>query len=163
MATTYEKIATTTLGTTAASITFSSIAATYTDLTVILVGKGGAGGDLYIDFNGDTATNYSQTRINGNGSTVTSNRLTNQTGLRFSNGLVSTQPQFYTIDIFSYAGSTYKTALGTMSEDRNGSGGVARYVGLWRSTSAINQIVLSLSGDTFAADTTATIYGILKA
>ena len=36
MATTYEPIATTTLGSAAASITFSSIAGTYTDLRLVL-------------------------------------------------------------------------------------------------------------------------------
>jgi hypothetical protein len=37
MATTYEKIATTTLGTAAATFTFSSIPATYTDLRLVVV------------------------------------------------------------------------------------------------------------------------------
>ena len=38
MASTYEKIATTTLGSATASYTFSSISGTYTDLILILVG-----------------------------------------------------------------------------------------------------------------------------
>ena len=156
-------IATTTLSSTAASITFSSIPATYTDLRIVLTGKGGAGGDLLMNFNGDTATNYNQNRIMGDGTSATSNRFINQGGLRFSYwGLGSTYPQFYTYDIFSYAGSTYKTTLGTMSENNSTSyGATASYVGLWRSTAAITQAVLSLSGDTFAVGTTATLYGIL--
>jgi hypothetical protein len=70
----------------------------------------------------------------------------------------------WTIDIFSYAGSTFKTCLITRSSDQNGSGEVMREVSLWRNTAAITTILfrLSTSGN-YATGTTATIYGILKA
>ena len=62
-----------------------------------------------------------------------------------------------------YAGSTYKTMLTMDSNDLNGSGSVETTVGLWRSTAAINTITLSANADTFAAGTTATLYGIKAA
>ena len=62
MASTYEPIATTTLGSAASSITFSSIPATYTDLRLVLVHTPSAStGNAQMQFNSDTATNYSYT------------------------------------------------------------------------------------------------------
>jgi hypothetical protein len=58
MATTYEPIATTTLGTAAASITFSSIPATYTDLRLVVMCKLLAHQLLMFRFNSDTGSNY---------------------------------------------------------------------------------------------------------
>jgi hypothetical protein len=164
MATTYEKIATTTLGSAAASITFSSIAATYTDLRLVLVGTSSAGGGVRLQFNSDTATNYSNTQLYGFPASAYSGRETNKTYCDLSVfGFETTIPCFISTDIFSYAGSTYKTLLAEYSGDQNGSGGVARVVNLWRSTSAITSMQLSLSSGNYNTGTTATLYGILKA
>ena len=168
MATTYEAIQTTTLGSAAPSITFSSIAADWTDLRLVLPNVlDDYGSDtVCIRFNSDTATNYSITRLGGQGSIAISGRTTSATEITLG-GLVSTSttiPTFYTADVFSYAGSTYKTMLGTSSGDKNGSGHVDNIVGLWRSTSAITSITaLILSGNQFAIGTTATLYGIKAA
>ena len=164
MATTYDKIATTTLSSTSATITFSSIAASWTDLKLILTGTVTSAASPRITFNSDTATNYSDTGLAGDGTSATSDQLTNRSFITiYNNGMSATIPEFYTLDIFSYAGSTYKTALGSASEDRNGSGSVKRTVSLWRSTSAITSITITTSTSTFASGTTATLYGILKA
>jgi hypothetical protein len=165
MPATYEPIATTTLGTTAASITFSSISSSYTDLRVVLsnVTVSSASGNLITQFN-STTTGYSQTFLLGSGSIAESVRYTNFDGIYGSyNQLPSTTvPTFFTLDIFSYAGSTFKTCLGTSSLDYNGSGEVARIVGLWRNTAAITSVKLDFSSN-FKAGTTATIYGIKAA
>ena len=67
------------------------------------------------------------------------------------------------IDIFSYAGSTFKTALSNQNIDNNSTGWVFRSVGLWRSTSAITSLTITNSSNQLAAGTTASLYGILKA
>ena len=155
-------IATTTLGSAASTITFSSISSAYTDLRLVLAATNTASLDLNLTFNGDTGSNYSRTRINGNGSVVASSRNTSQTYIRanfFTMG--ASEPYLLILDVFSYAGSTNKTCLIANSEDKNGSGGVCRMVGLWRSTSAITSITFTTSTSTFAAGTTATLYGIL--
>ena len=167
MALTYEPIATNTLGSAAASITFSSISSAYTDLRVTFVAQG-SGGQRFVgfQFNSDTGTNYSYTNINGDGSAAASIRgtSTNQIPIGENTGSTTTQFSFYTIDIFSYADSTYKTALATNAADQNGSGEVGYEVGLWRNTAAITSIRLfSVGGGNFAIGTTATLYGILKA
>jgi hypothetical protein len=78
MAITYDPIATTILGSAAASITFSSIAATYTDLVIVV--KGGCdNGSLRMQFNSDTGSNYSELTMSGNGSTASSSKANNIT------------------------------------------------------------------------------------
>jgi len=154
-------IATQTLGSAASTITFSSIPSTYTDLRVVWVGTETAANQPYYRFNSDSATNYSQTELRGDGASATSARATNQTAIFALDNYSTTIPALGTIDIFSYAGSTFKSCLLTTSLDQNGSGYVTRCVALWRSTSAITSIVIGDLGTTLKAGTTATLYGIL--
>jgi len=165
MPSTYEPIATTTLGS-AATITFSSIPATYTDLRIVLTGSPTSGSFMWMRYNSDSGTNYSVTSLAGDGGTAASFRTTSAAQLTCKgySSDSTTQPTFYAIDIFSYAGSTNKTHLCSTSADYNGSGDVQRFVGLWRNTSAITTVTLLRSAsDTFAAGTTATLYGIKNA
>ena len=166
MTATYEPIATTTLGSSAATITFNSIPSTYTDLRVVLIGTAVSGGTIYpaARFNSDTGLNYSQTFLYGNGSSAASVRSTMEDRIGFSwNGSSNTIPGLYTLDIFSYSGSTNKTILTTASEDANGSGTVLRTVHLWRDTSSITTIQFLSNGNNYNTGTTATLFGIKAA
>ena len=169
MATTYDKIATTTLGSASSTITFSSIAASWTDLRLVFVYKDTTNStqNTYMTFNSDTGTNYSVTEIRGNGSAASSYNLPNYNGAlinAFSIGASSTYLELDTVDIFSYCGSTYKSFLISSNLDENGSGVVQNAVGLWRSTSAITSLTLQLgSVALYAIGTTATLYGIKSA
>jgi len=162
MPATYEKIATTTLGSNTPSITFSSIPATYTDLRVVCVATGS--GNFGARLNGDTGTNYSHTDLTGSGSTASGYAASGQSYMVIDNALngLGSTPQLYTLDIFSYAGSTYKSTLVTANEDNNGSGYVSYQAYLWNSTAAINSVTV-LGSSTLNTGTTATLYGILKA
>jgi hypothetical protein len=165
MASTYEPIATTTVSVATSSITFSSIPSTYTDLRIVMSNVTvSAGGNISLKF---SATNgiYSQTNLYGNGSAVTSDRISNFDYFTTTQGLAPslTVPSFYTFDVFSYAGSTNKTCLMTSSQDRNGSGDIEQNVGLWRNTAAISSIILSITSGTLLVGTSATIYGIKAA
>ena len=165
MPATYEPIATTTLGSAAANITFSSIANTYTDLRLVFTGTiTTAGPDLTFRINDDTGTNYSWTALFGSGTSAGSNRATGSTNIPITpnSGISTTVPMFASIDIFSYAGSTNKTILISNSNDRNGSGYVEQVVGLWRSTSAITSVSVQVT-NTLTAGTTATLFGIKAA
>jgi hypothetical protein len=164
MPATYEPIATTTLGSAATAINFSSIPATYTDLRVIFRNGDSQPSNTHFRLNTDSGSNYSFTSLNGNGTSATSDRNTNSTTLEIntSNG----SNAFLTLDFFNYAGSTFKTSLITLSNDSNGTGYVIRQVGLWRSTAAITSINFRCGGAgtlNFPIGTTATLYGILKA
>ena len=157
-------IASQTLGSAASTITFSSIPATYTDLRLVVVGadNDSAGYNIRFQYNNDTANNYSFIDLRGDGSSASSLRVTNDNYV-FAGSMPSdnTVPFLATLDIFSYAGSTFKTALVTSSTDKNGSGSTRRLVSLWRSTSAITSVKLISNGGTYTSGTTATLYGIL--
>ena len=159
MAATYEPIATTTLGS-AATITFSSIPSTYTDLRLVLVTNPAGSFSTTMRFNTDSSSLYSYTWLQGNGSTASSSAATNDNRFYFDSALAGGNMSMFTVDLFSYTGSTYKTFLTTTSEDNNGSGAVIRSVGLYRSTTAISTINLL---NTYAIGTTATLYGIKAA
>jgi len=165
MASTYEPIATTTVAVAAATITFSGIASSWTDLRVVLVATSSSAlAGPRIQFNSDTATNYSYTNLKGDGTSATSNRSTSNNYLQAQGINLTTTPSLLSYDIFSYTGSTFKTVLTSSSQDYNGSGTVQNQVGLWRSTSAITSITFSGAGlFVFDAGTTATLYGIKAA
>ena len=165
MATTYEPIATQTLASAAATITFSSIPSTYTDLKIVLTGLAGGASNVRLRLNNDSGANYSGTYIYGNGTSGASTRYTSQTSFFTSEPYAdATTPSLLIYEINSYKNtSVYKTILETLSSDKNGSGSVENAVGLWRSTSAVNRIDLSFSATTFSTGTIATIYGIAAA
>jgi hypothetical protein len=164
MAITYEPIASTTLSSSSPTITFSSIAASWTDLRLTIVATGTAASDVNMVFN-SSGSACSWTQMAGSGSAASSGRITTGTGRAYItlnfDVLSTTVPQMYTADIFSYAGSTYKTCLVTFQEDKNGSGYTGNKVGMWPSTAAITSI--TLNGTDFAIGTTATLYGIKEA
>jgi hypothetical protein len=163
MPATYQKIATTTLGSASANINFSSISSAYTDLRIVFVGNYSVASRGAITYNSDTATNYSNTRLTGDGSAAASAKATNAAYILMGLTDISNL-HTYQIDVFSYAGSTFKTCLINLSSDNNGSGYQLDEVGLWRSTSAITSIQLkTYDGTNLAAGSTATLYGILKA
>jgi hypothetical protein len=161
MPSTYEPIATQTLGSPTVTITFSSIPSTYTDLRVVIVYSPESGSAPILRFNNDSSTNYSNTMLIGDGSAVSSNSNTSTTEIFTGYTAASNQLAFSSYDIFSYAGSTNKTVLYDNSLDNNGSGYVIKAVGLWRSTSAINRIdLIGRATVNLKAGTTATLYGI---
>lgn len=170
MPATYEPIATTTLGSATNSFTLSSIPSGYTDLKLVLANITSSVQDtIRIRVNGDTGNNYSNTSLSGDGSAATSSRNIDQTSVRMvlSGAITTSNPAMILVDLFSYSGSTNKTMLISSNTDKNGStpAAVESFVGLWRSTSAINSItVFFLAGTTtISTGTIATLYGILKA
>ena len=166
---TYTPIASQTLGSDTATVTFSSIPSTYTDLRIVVSSRctgaqNSSGMDALAYYNSDQGTNYSQTQMYGNGSTATSNRSTNITysyvGIT-SNASANDWPMF-TFDIMNYANTTtYKTTLARVN---SASASTSARVTLWRSTAAISSITLypelSLS---FKTGSQFTLYGITAA
>ena len=157
---TYTPIATTTLGSDTASYTFSSISGSYTDLIMVITGGISTAGPLNVQFNGDTSSNYSETRLYGNGTTATSDRFSSTPSLDmgyFPNDLNNNA----FIHFMNYSNTTtYKTVLNRW----NTTAYTAAAVGLWRSTSAITSIKLfNASPYNLKAGSTFTLYGIAAA
>lgn len=164
---TYTPIGTTTLGSAAADVTFSSLSG-YTDLVIVAnaryEGAGSGTGGLRIQFNGDSGANYSLTALSGSGSAVSTGRATGGTygeiGEVAQTGLGSSTYVVTTANIMNYSNSTtYKTIL-----SRSDAAGVTSklLVNLWRSTSAITSIRL-FAGSNLSAGSTFTVYGITAA
>jgi hypothetical protein len=161
---TYFPLATTTLTSAASTVTFNSFSG-YTDLILVTdnIQSGGTQGNLFIQFNSDSGSNYSRTWLSGDGATAYSGRESSQTKI----GLTAyAYPQTTTrwaglIHIQNYSNSTtYKNIL---IRGNNSAVGVDAISGLWRSTSAITSLVLSRSNDNFASGSTFTLYGIAAA
>jgi hypothetical protein len=160
---TYTQIASTTLGSAASSVTFSSIAATYTDLVLVINAKTAASATCWVTLNSDSGSNYSDTILEGDGSTAVSARQSNQTRgyTTYNSGPVSTNFSFNQIvNFMNYSNTTtYKTFLSRANE---ASRATETMVTMWRSTSAITSIVYE-SSSTFAAGSTFNLYGITAA
>lgn len=175
MATTFEAIATVTVGAGGAStIEFTSIPNTFTDLVVLTSARNNdnqAGvpfGGIYMQFNGST-TGYSSKILVGYGSGVVSiaptggNSLssyltsTNGTANTFSNNI------FY---IPNYAGSNNKSvSIDGVNENNATDGRQSIVAGLWSNTAAITSITLKTEDNngnakSFVQYSTATLYGI---
>lgn len=158
---TYVALDKVTVGTATPSITFSSISGSYTDLVLVMdLGAGTAGVDIYCQVNGDTATNYSHTRLTGNGTAASSSRGTSLAYMRFSDGgsPQTTANSVTQVSFMNYSNTTtYKTALNRASNGNRGTDGV---VNLWRSTAAITSITVYLSSGNITAGSTFSLYGI---
>lgn len=169
MARTYEPIASQTLSTSAASVTFSDISSLWTDLVIAVMAQSTgtatlSGGTLR--FNGDTGTNYSHTILYGTGSVAGSVRGANFNRIRYAGDIPTTNFETGRIHIMSYANTNvFKTILSDCSSAQSGST-VNRVVGLWRSTSAITSVTLFSNddgADSFASGSTFSLYGIRAA
>ena len=164
MASTYDIIATNTLSTSAASITFGSISGTYTDLVIVTNVKSTTTGNMTIRFNADSSSLYSYTRLTGDGSSAASSRITG-----FNQLFTDSQGYFdgdnfnqaKIINIMNYSSSTmFKSCLIRSNRAQTGPDVIA---GLYRSTSAITSILLSGNGNNFVAGSTFNLYGIKAA
>ena len=162
---TYTPIATTTLGSAAASYTFSSIPSTYTDIVLVASATPSTSAYLgYIVLNGDSGSNYSETLLYGTGSVAGSNRESNRTKGYVGNWTTAnatSSPTVYQIHFQNYSNTTtYKTFISRSADAGTETNAV---VNLWRSTAAINSIGFSVNSGNIAAGSTFTLYGIQSA
>lgn len=162
---TYTPIATTTLSGTATSLDFTSISGSYTDLILVIVGKSNTTDQYFCRFNSDTGTNYSDTRLGGNGTSAASDRHSGVTQITLSWRGYPTNTAGESVGIFQFMNysnsTTYKTVL---SRTNTASLGVDAVVGLWRSTAAITTISVTVgAANGWQSGTTATLYGITAA
>jgi hypothetical protein len=172
MASTYEPIATTTLGSSQSSVTFGSggtISQAYTDLFLVFTAKqtGTSNVNIKMTFNSDTGSNYSMTRLYGNGSTASSDRVTSQNNFEVGYPGGSSTPSIYalsTINIMNYSNTTtYKSFISRWGNVGTSDSYTLTQVGLWRSTSAITSITLAPVSNSFDSGSTFTLYGIKAA
>lgn len=169
MATTYTLISSNVLTSSAASVTFSSIPSTYTDLVLkcsvrLVAGSGSTIQDLIVKFNG-TTTNYSITKLTGDGSAAESGRIANTTRILLSNVVDgdATTNTFGSVEIYipSYTASQNKPVSAFGASENNATlAGLSTTAGLWRDTTAISSIELSNAVANFVSGSSFYLYGI---
>jgi hypothetical protein len=157
MTSTYETISSQTLGSAAASVTFSSIPGTYTDLVLVIAANAGGPTAASMRFNGDSATNYSDTILDGDGASATSYRETNRTNIWAGSYYNTSTPTVAIHNIMNYANTT--TNKTTLSRINYPIAFTSAEVGLWRNTAAITSITLA-TGANFNTGSTFSLYGI---
>ena len=166
----YESIASATASGSSSTITFSSIPSGYASLQIRgiakVAGSGGGGWQVNVTANSDSATNYSNHLLGGNGSSasIEGYSSTNYMWLGYANYDTGNTVGAMIIDIHDYASTTKnKTFRSFFGVDGNTASTVYRVYlasGLWRSTSAITSITLEGNGTNFSAGSTFALYGI---
>jgi hypothetical protein len=157
---TYEPIATTTVsGSSTSTITFNSFSG-YTDLRLVAQAQVSDGYCL-LRVNGDSGTNYSNTRLAGNGTSASSSRSSSdaQWFINVEGGNLNSN---FTVDFMNYSNTTtFKTKLSRVTRPADS---VVQDVSLWRNTSAITSItVIVPAANNWVAGSTFTLYGIKSA
>ena len=162
---TYEALDTKTLSSATASITFSSIPQTYTDLVIVCNGSPASAASGIITINGDTGSNYSYTFLTGygNGTSLASGRTSNEVPANtfFGGNIIGIGANsVWQLNFMNYSNTTTnKTVLSRLA---NGTGNDATVL-LYRSNSAITSITLQPQNSVnWSSGSTFTMYGIAR-
>jgi hypothetical protein len=154
---TYTALATVTLGSSASSVTFSNIPATYRDLILIIEArKTTTSRDIFVTYNDDTNnSNYPRVLVYGTGSSALT-ATNNYRGIANA----STSQAINRIQIMDYSATDkHKTSL--VRWDDPGANTVA-VAGRWANTAAINKIGLTIDdASSFSSTSTFSLYGVI--
>jgi hypothetical protein len=160
---TYTPLATRTLTSTATSVTFSSIPATYRDLILVTdatITQAGSTDGYGLRFNGDTGSNYSWVRMVGASSTPSSGTGTSTYAFNGVIGDANRRPSIFQIMDYS-ATDKHKTTL-SRSSGSNGNWTMAA-VTRWANTAAITSVLIRSDGSyNFSVGSTFSLYGIIS-
>ena len=173
MASTYTLISSQVLASSAASVTFSSIPATYTDLVVRASARDTQTGSviyqsIQVQFNSDTSTIYSVTILSGNGSTSASSRFSSISHTIDNSGTNSdaTTNTFSNTEMYfpNYLSTTSKPYSEFAVAENNATyAGISATADLYRNTSPITSLKLSTNGGSFVQYSSFYLYGISNA
>jgi hypothetical protein len=159
---TYTPLATVTLGSDAATVTFSSIPATYRDLILVINGKttrSGTENDIRVTFNSDTGSNYSYVTMGGNGSSALSYQSGSIAYIPVPNAGTSATA-ISILQIMDYSATDkHKTVI---AKGDSAAWFASATAGRWASTTALTSIsfISSVTGN-IATGTTASLYGVI--
>jgi hypothetical protein len=172
MANTFVKIASVTVGAGgAASMDFTSIPGTYTDLIIKVSARDAravVASSIVLQINGSTASSGSYRRIYGDGSAAFSDSDVSQTVVQsgHSDGNNATASTFGNVEIYipNYAGSANKLfSSDGVAETNAATTFMSLVAGLWANTAAITQVTIKpATAVNFLQYSTATLYGIKK-
>jgi hypothetical protein len=156
---TYKALATVTLPSSAASVTFSSIPATYRDLVLVINCKIVSGAVFpRAILNADTAENYSRVTMDGNGSSANSNTAATSF---ITLGDANADFRYNSITQFMDYSATdkHKTVL---CRSNHASISTRAIGNRWANTAAITSIKVELNSSSFDTGSTFNLYGIVS-
>jgi hypothetical protein len=167
----YIPIASQTLGSSASSVTFSSIPTTLNgktlrDLVLVIQAQAANSGvvtNLLMRINGDTASNYAEVRMRGDGSSASSNAVTfSEMTISSGGSLVSTVPLQINLQIMDFAQTDkHKSILNRANGASASFTATAASAFRWANTSAITSVsIFPDSPNLMAAGSTFSLYGI---
>ena len=169
MPSTYTLISSNVLSSSAASVTFSAIPSTYTDLVVRASVRSDAAAtvkETEMLFNADSATNYSIRSVLGTGSATASQGYANM-DYAYTYKIAaasSTSNVFASLEIYipSYTVSQNKPFSVTNMNENNTTGVefTAAAALLWRNTAAITSVLLRSRDSNFVSGSSFYLYGI---
>jgi hypothetical protein len=152
-----------------ATITFSSIPSSYTDLHLAITARSAAAGqtqdNLFLTFNGSSATQYNWQGIKSTNLSIAAAPGTNQSVMSFQSSLPgggSTTNAFGNayITILNYASSNPKIVFADLANEQSGLSGYRNsWYAFWNNTAAINSITISAAGANITAGSTISLYG----
>jgi len=162
---TFDLIQTVTVGSGgAASIEFTSIPQTYTDLVIKLSVRSsvadGSNGYYFDVFFNDTSANRSGRFLQGNGS-VTASGSYPLWGVSIGSDFTASVFANNELYIPNYSGSTYKSSILNGVQEQNAT--LARLMmsaGLWSDTAAVTSVKFTAAGGVFVQHSSASLYGI---
>jgi len=172
MPSTYTLISSNVLSASAATVTFSSIPATYTDLVLrYSTRRGNAGSgpsNIFVTFNGSSSSDYSLTNLIALGTTTILSTRESAVArfLSYATGNSSTSNTFSSNEIYvpNYAGSTNKVASQYEVVENNSTTdfewGIAARAYLRSNTAAITSVTLDGNGNNFLSGSSFYLYGI---
>jgi hypothetical protein len=157
-----------TLGSAAASVTFSSIPATYTDLVLKASIRGADSVNqrpLQMEFNANSSLIYSVTSLEGDGSTAYSSQSSGTDSTRETtvNANSSTANTFSSMEVYipSYTVSQNKPFSFFTAMETNATTAYMNVTAdLFRSTAAISQILIRLGAGNIIAGSSFYLYGL---
>jgi hypothetical protein len=161
---TYSPIATVSPSGTA-TVDFTSISGSYTDLVLVMSGSMAADANMFIRVgNGsiDTGNNYSLTSILTGSTTVQSQRQSSVSNIQITDGTFfnTSEQSNIILHLQNYSNTTTNKTF--ISRANNVGIGLNAVVGLWRSTAAINYVRL-YGSQNFNSGSVVTLYGIAAA
>lgn len=154
----YELISTTILGSTASSVTFSSIPAGYKHLQIRMVANSTASGATYWRFNSDSGNNYSQHLLYGSNTSVASGATTSTNAGYI--GYTTTGTNIFPVsilDILDFTNTSKNKTVRILHGDNNAN--IMLNSGAWYSTSAVTSISL-FANVNYTVGSRFSLYGI---
>lgn len=159
---TYTPLANITLGSSAASVSFSSISQSYKDLVFVISGITSSNQNVRFQVNGLTTNIYSRIHMSGDGTSAASGTSTNDVAAMLTSGVdyaTTTAGWQSRCDFMDYSTTNkHKIVLSRSGLASAATNAMATRIG---TTSAITSVVFSPAAGTWSVGSTFTLYGIV--